>query len=62
MAKLILGTNDLATTHPDLAKQADEWDPRATTAWSGPKRNLRCKKGHAYQAYYNDLTRAGRNG
>lgn len=57
MAKLIPGTNDLATTHPDLAKQADGWDPRTTTAGSAKDRDWMCKKGHQYQASCNNRTR-----
>ena len=38
----------LAQTHPKLAKQADGWDPKTTTAGSGIKRNWKCSKGHRW--------------
>lgn len=31
------GVNDLATTHPDLAKQADGWDPTTISSGSSKK-------------------------
>ncbi len=51
----VAGTNDLATTHPNLAK---EWDydkngdllPSAVTHGSGKKVYWICPKGHSYQA------------
>ena len=27
MAKLVVGINDLATLHPEIAAEADGWDP-----------------------------------
>jgi hypothetical protein len=44
--KLIVGVNDLATTNPEIAAQADGWDPEAVTAGSGQFRQFRCPKGH----------------
>ena len=43
------GFNDLATTHPELAIQADGWDP---TKFISSKKNLnwKCKKGHKTKA------------
>jgi hypothetical protein len=42
------GYNDLATTHPDIAKEADDWDSTTVTAGSGLNRKFKCKKGHQY--------------
>jgi len=39
----------LSRTHPKLAKEADGWDPRTTTAGSGVQRNWKCKKGHLWR-------------
>ena len=48
--KLLKGFNDLATTHPDLAKEAHGWDPATVIAGSNRKRNWRCPIGHIYEA------------
>ena len=46
--KILIGFNDLKTTHPKIAKEADGWDPRTTTAGSGVHRKWKCKKGHLW--------------
>jgi Probable Zinc-ribbon domain len=46
--QVLAGFNDLATTHPDLAAQADGWDPTTVTAGSGRKYTWRCELGHAW--------------
>ncbi len=48
--KLIQGVNDLATTHPELAKQAVGWDPETVTAGSNKKRRWICEVGHHWDA------------
>jgi hypothetical protein len=48
------GFNDLATTHPDLAKQADGWDPTTVTAGMAKKLNWICEEGHKWQATLNN--------
>jgi hypothetical protein len=46
---LLAGFNDLATTHPELAIQADGWDP--TKVISNRKNvNWKCNKGHKTKA------------
>lgn len=47
---VIVGINDLVTTHPEIAKQAIGWDPTTLTAGSKKKRNWLCDKGHNYLA------------
>ncbi len=42
------GFNDLATTHPELAKEAYEWDPATVVSGSHKIRNWKCKLGHVY--------------
>ena len=37
MAKLVAGINDLATLHPEVAAEADGWDPSKIVAGSGKK-------------------------
>jgi hypothetical protein len=45
------GFNDLATTHPDIAAEADEWDATTVSAGSGKKMPWRCgKHGHTWRA------------
>jgi hypothetical protein len=47
--KMVLaGFNDLATTNPELAAQADGWDPKTVTAYSGKKVGWRCEQGHSW--------------
>ena len=48
--KVLVGYNDLATTNPELAEQADGWDPTSLVAGSGRKRKWRCEKGHVWVA------------
>ena len=59
--KLVLaGFNDLATTYPDVAAQADGWDPTTITAGSGVKKKWICSEGHRWVAVVG--SRAKRNG
>jgi hypothetical protein len=46
----LVGVNDLATTHPELAAQADGWDPRMVKARSGKKVQWKCEFGHSWTA------------
>ena len=46
--QLLVGYNDLATTHPELAAQADGWDPATVTVSSGKKRKWKCALGHTW--------------
>lgn len=48
--KVLVGYNDLATTHPDLAKEAFEWDTKTVTSGSSAKRKWKCNKGHIWTA------------
>lgn len=50
MRKLQPGINDLATTHPELARQADGWDPRDFLGGSHKKKDWICAKGHRWEA------------
>jgi hypothetical protein len=53
----LAGFNDLATTHPEIAKEASGWDPSTVTAGSGKKREWKCLSGHCYLATVNARTR-----
>ena len=48
--KVLIGFNDLATTHPETAEQAYEWDPKSVTSNSGNLRKWKCSKGHIWSA------------
>jgi hypothetical protein len=47
---VLIGETDLATTHPELAAQADGWDPTTLSAGSTKKVGWRCEKGHTWRA------------
>jgi len=54
--KVIIGQNDLATTHPALAKEADGWDPKTVVAGTSKKLNWKCANGHKWIATGNART------
>jgi len=60
-SQLLIGYNDLATTHPDLAKQAVGWDAKTVTAGSGKSLLWRCKLGHQWKAAVDSRASANRN-
>ena len=39
----------LAETHPEIAKEADGWDPKTESSWSKTPKSWRCSLGHKYQ-------------
>jgi hypothetical protein len=51
---VLLGFNDLATTNPDLAAQADGWDPTTVSSGSDKKVDWKCELGHRWQAAVKD--------
>jgi hypothetical protein len=52
--KVLKGFNDLATTHPELAKQAYGWDPSTVFAGTIKKYDWKCEEGHIYSAQPNN--------
>jgi len=52
--KLLIGFNDLASTNPELAAQADGWDPTLIFANSGKSFNWKCERGHKWKATSNN--------
>ncbi len=50
------GFNDLATTHPLIAKEAFGWDPRTLGKGSHTKVKWICKKGHLWEVAPNSRT------
>jgi hypothetical protein len=55
-SKVLKGFNDLATTHPELALEADGWDPSTFTRGSGKTLNWKCLNGHPWRAKLTDRT------
>lgn len=54
--KIQPGYNDLATTHPELAKEAFEWNPSDFGAGHNSKKNWQCNIGHIWSASLNTRT------
>ena len=50
----------LSVTHPELAKEADGWDPSEFSYGSDKKVNWKCSKGHIFQATV--VNRSRKNG
>jgi len=46
--KILVGFNDFATTHPDIAKEAHGWDPKELTYGSNKKVSWKCSEGHLW--------------
>ena len=55
--KIKVGFNDLVTTHPDIAKEADGWSPKTVTAGSNKKLSWKCSKGHKWEAQVSSRSR-----
>ena len=51
--KVLIGFNDLATTHPGLAQEAYGWDPKTLSFGSSKKLNWKCSLGHIWPAIVN---------
>ena len=48
--EVVVGFNDLATTNPELAAQADGWDPKTVVVFSNKKVRWRCPENHSWVA------------
>lgn len=55
--RVLKGFNDLATTHPDLASEALNWDPATLSAGSHKKVKWQCSIGHVWTATPNGRRR-----
>ena len=58
--KVWIGFNDLQTTYPQVAKQADGWDPKQYTSGAKDSMDWLCEKNHAYKAPIQERTGKGR--
>lgn len=57
--KVLVGFNDLVTTHPDVAKLLDDADPATIMPSSNKKHRWKCDKGHIWMAPVSRLTVQG---
>lgn len=48
--EVLIGFNDLSTTHPEIASQAYEWDPKSVSKGHGVKKKWKCSEGHIWMA------------
>lgn len=46
---LLKGFNDLATLHPEIAAEADGWDPTGVISGTSKKLTWRCSKNHTWE-------------
>jgi hypothetical protein len=60
--KVLEGYNDLATTNPELAKEADGWDPSMVSSGSNKKFSWICVNGHSWKAVLNNRTGSNKAG
>jgi len=51
---ILPGFNDLATTHPELAQQANGWDPMKVTAGLMVRKKWKCSIGHEWESTINN--------
>jgi len=56
------GFNDLKTKFPEIAKEADGWDPSTVIAGSGKKMPWKCQKGHKWDAVLTSRTGTQKSG
>ena len=57
--KVLVGFNDLATTHPEIAARAHGWDPTTVTKGSKQVKEWICEKGHSYKSQIQSQTSGG---
>lgn len=54
--KVLPGFNDLATTYPEIAREAYGWDPSQVQKGSNKSRDWKCQIGHIWKASTNSRT------
>ena len=60
--KILIGFNDLQTKFPEVAAEADGWDPSTVIAGSGKKLSWKCKEGHRWNTSPDQRTGKGKTG
>jgi tRNA(Arg) A34 adenosine deaminase TadA len=58
--QVLVGYNDLVTTHPELSKEAVGWDPATVVAGSNKKMKWQCGKDHKWVTNVNNRALKGR--
>jgi hypothetical protein len=58
-SRILIGFNDLATTHPEIAALANGWDPKTFTAGSNQELSWKCQSGHTWNAPVYSLSNQG---
>jgi hypothetical protein len=59
--KVLAGFNDLSTTHPEIAAEADGWDPSTVSMGSNERKRWKCKRAHTWEIPTNKRT-SGKTG
>ena len=54
---VLAGFNDLGTTHPDIAAEANGWDPTTVGKGHITKKSWKCPMGHIYDATVNNRSK-----
>lgn len=62
MKKLVIGKNDLRSMHPEIASQANGWDPSCILPGSNKKLEWKCSLGHIWVAQPWERTGKNRTG
>lgn len=57
--KVLSGFNDLLTNHPEIAQEANGWDPSKVMAGDNKKKSWICTRGHNWMAQPNGRTGRG---
>jgi len=57
--KVLVGFNDLTTTHPDIAVRARGWDPTTVSKGSKQIKEWQCDEGHSYKSPIQTQTTGG---
>jgi hypothetical protein len=60
--KLLVGFNDLQTKYPEIAKEADGWDPTTVVAGTHVQRSWKCQKGHVWTARISNRASTNKQG
>ncbi len=54
--KILIGFNDLLSTHPEVAEEAHNWNPKEVMAGTHVKKEFKCPQEHIYRAVVKDRT------
>ena len=57
--KVLAGFNDLESLYPEIAKEADGWDPSKVSSMSNARKSWKCELGHTWKAVISSRHRSG---